>query len=342
MSNTKIWAITIMSLICAWFLTKAAGAFVPVIWAVFLAYLIHPLVLLAQTRLRLPKKVLAIIIVLVLLLALLIVLINIILPPVVNQTMTFVREFSGYSQRFLGQVDMLQGYLNGLGLDSRVTSSLDDALTQFSALVSSFIMGFVSAVFGFVLRLTDVIIITILVFCFLLDGPAMAQQVLCIMPERLREATNNVFQGVDKVIWGYMRNLVAYSIAFGLVSGFLYVLLGLPFAGLLGVIAGVLNMIPFIGSIISGFVAFLIALLYFPINKALLTLFALMAINLIMGNILYPMIQAKTLRIHPVVVITSLLVCSYLWGPAGMFVAVPLVGLVHLVMKELLHVIKGL
>jgi predicted PurR-regulated permease PerM len=162
------------------------------------------------------------------------------------------------------------------------------------------------------------------------------------MPVMLRDGVENVFDGVSGVIWGYMRNQVIISAIFGLASGVAYIALGLPYASLLGILAGVLNMIPYFGSIISGLVAILVAVFYFQMNKVLLTAFVIVVLNIILGNILTPKIQAKALGIHPVVVITALLVCNHLWGAVGMFVAVPLVGLGRLVMKELIQIIRAL
>jgi predicted PurR-regulated permease PerM len=101
-------------------------------------------------------------------------------------------------------------------------------------------------------------------------------------------------------------------------------------------------MIPYFGSIISGTIAFFVALLYFDFSKALLTLAIVLVLNVVLGNILTPFLQGRTLKIHPVLVIGALLVGNYLWGAIGMLIAVPLLGFARLFLNEMLRVINKL
>jgi len=342
MSNTKIWAISIIGIICIWFIAISTASLIPVIWAVFLAFFLHPLVLWIQKRLKLRRKIIAIFIVLVLIVALLIILINSVLPGIINQLMSFGREFTGYSIRFMRAVDDLRHYLVELGLDNRIISQVDDALSQMFTLLSDYIMSLVSLAFGYIFRLTDLIVTILALFYFLSDGPEMIGYFIEHMPGMIKEAVRNFVNGISGIIWGYMKNQVIISILTGVACGIAFVILGLPFAGLLGVMAAVLNMIPIFGSIISGVVAAFVAMFYFNISRALITALVVLGVNVILGNIITPMLQGRTLGMHPVVVIASLLVCNYLWGAAGMFVAVPLVGLARLFWREMSAVINKL
>lgn len=342
MSNTKIWAISIAGIICVWFLALSASALMPVVWAISLAFFLHPLVLLIQKWLKLKQKSIAISIVLVLILALLVFLINIILPPIINQMMSFGREFTGYSMRFMRAVDDLRHYLIELGLDSRITGQVDDALSQLFTILSDSIMSLVTLAVGYIFKVTDIVIMAILLFYFLSDGPGMVKFFIDHIPEMLKEAVKNFIDGISGIIWGYMKNQVILSVSIGLACGVAFVILRLPFAGLLGIIAGVLNMIPIFGSLISGVVAVFVAMFYFNLKKALITAVVILALNIIQGNIVAPMLQGRTLGIHPVVVIAALLISNFLWGGAGMLIAVPLAGLVRLLWREMANVINKL
>ena len=342
MSNTKIWAISILGLLCGWLIILSAPSVMPVVWAIFLAYFLHPLVLRIEKHLKIQKKILAVIVVLILILAVFIILINIILPRFINQMIVFARDFTGYGQQFMRLVDQLQTYLDGLGLDSRVSAQLDDILGQVFSVISNTMMGFVTTTVGLIFRFTDIVIISILLFYFLLDGPMMIRYAVDNAPATLCDGFGHIIEGLNGIIWGYMKNQVLISLITGLACLVAYLIFGLPFAVLLGILAAVLNMIPIFGSIISGVVASLVTLFYYDIYKALLIAAIVLVINMILGNIITPRLQAKTLSIHPVVVITALLVCSHLWGAVGMFVAVPLVGLGRLLLQELLCIIRNL
>ena len=342
MSNTKIWALSIIGLACCWVIVVSAPSLMPVVWSVFLAFFIHPIVLQIQSRLKLKQKTIAVAIAVVLILILLVVLLNNILPRFVGQIMVFAREFTAYSQRFTRAMDGLWLYLDGLGLDSRIISQIDDALSQFFILLGNFIRSIVSLLFGYIFRLTDIVIITILLFYFLTDGPDMVLYLIASLPESLRGSARNFVDGINGIVWGYMKNQVIISVITGLASFVTFYVLGLPFSGLLGIICGFLNMIPYFGSILGGVMASVIALIYFSWNKALIVAVVVLGINMVLGNIVTPMLQGRTLGIHPVVVIIALLVCNHIWGAAGMLFAVPLVGLGRLFLREAMNVINRL
>ena len=152
MSNTKIWAISMVGLVCGWILFTAAPSFLPVLWAVFLAYFIHPIVLRIQKGLRLKKKTIAVVIALVLILLLLSVLLLFILPSMISQVMVFVREFTGYGRQFMLTVDELRLYLDGLGLDYRITAQVDDVMSQIFHLLSDIVWSIASQIVGYLFR----------------------------------------------------------------------------------------------------------------------------------------------------------------------------------------------
>ena len=317
----------------------------PVFVALSLAYFIFPLVKLVENKLLydMPRKrIISVALVMLLSVGIIIILAISIMPPLINQTMAFGREISTYSLRFFRLVDQLQVYLDGIGLDKRITGSLDDLLAQLFTAARNYAGGFATSALGVLSRSADIIIVIILVFYFLIDGQRMIAYIVDHSPDMLRDALMSVIDGVGRVVWGYMKNQVIISVIYGAATGIAFMILGIHFSGLLGLISGVLNMVPYFGSILSVLIAVLMAALYLSMERALLTAIVALIINVVLGNIITPRIQAKTLGIHPVVVITSLLVCNHLWGAIGMFIAVPLVGLGQLIMVELLKVIKKL
>ena len=342
MTNTKLWAISILAILCGWFLAVSGPSLTPVFIAICLTYFIHPLVAWTQRLLKLEKKIIAVMITMAMIIVVFVVLISISLPVLVAQVTRFAREFSGYSMRFIRLMDEIEGYFVGLGLDSRITSQLYDFLQQLVTLVGSFLMSFVTTAISSISRFTDFVIIVILLFYFLLDGPDMIHFLVGRTPANLRKSCENIIDGISSVIWGYMKNQLLISTIHGIGCYIAFLCIGLPFSGLLGILNGVLNMIPYFGSIIASIISVLVALFYLGTQSGVLTALAVFALNMILGNILTPKLQGKTLGIHPVLVITALLVFNYIWGATGMFVAVPLLGLAQLVLREVLGIIRQL
>jgi len=174
MSNTKIWVISIMGIICGWLLVVSAASLAPVFWSLSMAYFIFPLVLLLEKKLRI-RRIIAVALAMLVILGVFVVLFSSVLPLLINQMMVFAREISAYSLRFVRLVDQLQAYLDGLGLDSRVSGSLDDVLGQVLTMIGNAAREFVSSVLGVVSRAADIVIVIILLFYFLLDGQRMTE-----------------------------------------------------------------------------------------------------------------------------------------------------------------------
>ena len=338
MSNTKIWAISIIFIICGGGLYLVAPSITPLFFAMFLAYIIHPMVEKIQKRLNLRHKFIAVLIAILLIATLIGVMINSIFHVLANQATIFVREFS----YIVVQAEHLLDMTESIGIDSFIAPYLEEMLKQLLAALSNFVVIFITSILGFILKFTDVVIILILLFLFLLDGPKLVEKTIDFMPEILKEAASNFFKGIHDIVWGYLKTMVVISIFFGLAFGIILYIVGIPFSGLLGVLGGVLNMIPFIGSIMSGAIAVIIAFLYHDVYRALISVALIIALNIVQGTIIAPLVLANKLSIHPILVISSLLVCNYIWGIMGMFIAVPVLCLARLFMYETIGVIRKL
>jgi len=341
MSNTKIWAITIICIICGVGFYLVAPSITPLFVAMFLAYIIHPLVIWIQKRLKLRHKFIAVILAILSIGTALGIMINSIFQMVGQQATAFVAEFNhlaAQAEQMLEGLDISQM----IGVNDWLAPHLEEMLSQILTVLSNFVVNFITSILGFILGFTDIVIILILLFLFLLDGPKLAENTIARMPDTLREAASNFFAGIHDIVWGYLKTMVVISVCFGVVFGLILFFLGIPFAGLLGILGAVLNMIPFIGSIIGGAIAVIIAFLYYDIYRALLSLALIIALNGVQGGVISPLVLANKLSIHPIWVIASLLVCNYIWGILGMFIAVPVLGLARLLMREILGVIRKL
>jgi len=338
MSNTKIWAITLICILCGLGLYLAAPSIVPLFFAMFLAYIIHPLVILIQKRLNLRNKIISVTITLVFILTVLGVIISGISNMVIQQAMIFVDAFGHLAL----QAEQLLDIPESIVAHGLVSLHLEEILRQLLVMLDTFIVNFITSVLGIIFRVTDVVIVLILLFLFLWDGPKIVENIINNMPEVLKEAASNFFLGIDGIVWGYLKTMVIISVCFGTAFGIILFFLGIPFSGVLGVLGAVLNMIPYIGSIISGAIAVIIALLYHDAYRALFSVILIIALNVVQGSIIAPLVFANKLRMHPILIITSLLVCNYLMGIWGLFIAVPILGLARLLMKEVFNVIRKL
>jgi predicted PurR-regulated permease PerM len=134
----------------------------------------------------------------------------------------------------------------------------------------------------------------------------------------------------------YLSTKFLISLATGLIVGVGLQLAGLEFAVFWGLIQFILNFIPVLGSLVAGVFASLFALLQFWPAPAPISLVALIMLgaNQLIGNVLEPKILGDNLGLSPLAVLLSLTIWGYLWGFAGMILAVPMTVVVKIVCEN--------
>lgn len=339
MSNTKLWAISLFLLAVGWILFKSASALKPVLIAIILAYLLNPIVIYFQKRFKINKN-LAIALVLAALIIIVVIVGNLLVPPVINQATLFIKEFQTYGANFESIIDQAEDFLINRGVPVEVLAKVDQALIQLYEMIANFLITLISSLLGYIFKAIDGIIIAVLVCYFLASGKEMVTSMVDHTPAKLRKPVNRLLEGTHNVVWTYIKTQLIIALILGAVSTLIFMLIGLRFSFLLGIIAGILNLIPYFGSITAGVVAVLVALLTSGVKSAIITTIAVVVIQQLEGNFITPRLQAKSSGLHPVWIIVALLICNDFWGTIGMFVAVPVAGLVKLLLGESVQLIR--
>lgn len=341
MSNTKLWAITIFGAAVGWVFIKIAPALQPALIAIVFAYLLSPAVEFLREKLRI-KKWLAILILLTVLITILVLLGNLLAPPVIKQTKDFINEFDNLTKSSNQFIEDIFAYLQDMGLSSTLLEQLEQYYGMLVEWLSGVLVMTLTAMLGFIFKLVDMFLILIMTIYFLASGKQMVESIVDNTPEMLRPSVLNLISGTNKVIWNYVRTQAVIALIVGILSTIVYLLIGIRFPILLGFLAGILNFIPYFGSITAAAIATLIALLTEGTTFALITLAAVVVVQQLEGNLITPRLQGKSTGLNPVVILILILVGNYLWGTIGMFIAVPVFGLGRLAFTEALKLIKAI
>jgi len=148
--------------------------------------------------------------------------------------------------------------------------------------------------------------------------------------QRVREVLGDMYGAVQRWFLGQLTSMS--------VIGFLFTVsmfaIGIPFALLLGIFAGVISFVPYIGPLISVIPPVLLALTGNPID-ALWVLLAYAIIQAIEGNLVQPLVMSRAISLHPAALVFALLIMGTLFGFVGVFLAVPLVAVLHVLLREL-------
>jgi predicted PurR-regulated permease PerM len=162
---------------------------------------------------------------------------------------------------------------------------------------------------------------------FFLLGRTQLRHVMVIFFEnrdaRLRML--RILNDIESNLTKYLSVVAVINFVVGLAAALIAVLVGLPNAAAWGVLAFILNFIPYIGALIMQVVLFLVGVIVFPtLGQALIAPLLYLAFTTLEGHFITPSIMGKRLFLNPLTVFIALIFWTWLWGPMGAFLAVPI------------------
>jgi len=300
----------------------------PFFIAFFLAYLLDPPIDALEKR-KIPRMV-GIVSFLILLVFLLVLLVFILYPIIKLQLDNLIEHIPDYIKTIREWIEPLIGSIvrqnperTRLVLEE-VLKRLGDIPTQILTGIANFFWGSLSSLFNLIILLLNLLIIPVATVYFLKDIDKIKGGLQAYIPLGLRDQVIGVFKEIDEVLSGFIRGqlLVALILA-GLYSLGL-TLCQVPMGLLIGVIAGIMAIIPYLGLIIGLVPALLLTFLQYRTWEPLLLVLAVFAIvQVLEGTIITPRIVGKKIGLHPVVVMIVILLGDKLFGFFGILLAVP-------------------
>ena len=191
---------------------------------------------------------------------------------------------------------------------------------------------------------TTGVIILFLTFFLLNSGRQMKKAFIQIVPNRFFEVALVLIQGLDRQLGGYLRSRLIQTVIISIIAAIGYWILGLRFALLIGIIAGLANLIPYIGPFLGAIPAIIVVFLdsRFGLGWSLLAVIALTLVIQIVDNaIITPLIIGKSVELGPVTTIVVVLLGEQLLGLMGLLMAVPIAAMCKLIIEEVWTEFKG-
>lgn len=212
---------------------------------------------------------------------------------------------------------------------SKILESVSAELVNYGAKVVS-----LSGVMSMVSLLIFLVLMPVLVFFFLKDKRRLMAWTRAHMPKE-RGLVSKVWNEVDLQIGNYVRGKVLEIFIVWIVTYIVFGLLGMPYAMLLSMLVGVSVIIPYIGAAVVTIPVALVALIYFGGFTAAFwwVIVAYAIIQILDGNVLVPILFSEVVSLHPVAIITAILIFGGIWGFWGVFFAIPLATVVNAVLR---------
>lgn len=171
-------------------------------------------------------------------------------------------------------------------------------------------------------------------FLLLLSLPETARGFVALIPPASRDRVGPPLEEVRRIVAGYVRARLIVSAVVGIVATIGLAAVGMPFWLILGVIVGVANLVPMLGSWIGGVPVALVALLTKPPSFLLVVLLVVVFSHVIDGFVLSPIVLKETTDLHPVVVLLAVLLGADLLGFWGILAAIPIAGVVQFLLRQ--------
>jgi predicted PurR-regulated permease PerM len=310
---------------------RVRAAIVPFVLGIVLAFILEPAVRFFERR-HVPRLV-AILIVYAAVGLLAAVMLLELVPVFVRQLTILADTLPRLAAQVEGFLLEIQARYAQAGLPPQVRQILDDAVGRAETRLLSFIQTILSGLFGAVSTMLTLLLAPFLAFYLLRDRDVIRGWFVSAMPVSTRGDTLLAVAEVNQVVAGFIRGQLLVAVMVGVLVGLATYLIGLPFSAILGVIAGVTNIIPYFGPVIGGIPAVALALLDSP-GLAVKTVVALFLVQQIDNLFITPRLVGRGVGLHPLVVVFSLLAGAEIFGLVGVLAAVPVVALGRIILRH--------
>ncbi|MDN5598950.1 MAG: AI-2E family transporter [Brachybacterium sp.] len=205
------------------------------------------------------------------------------------------------------------------------TSMIDDAAQQVTNFVTSedFAASTLTGVSAATEFLTGVVLIVVLLFFFLKDGSSIWNFVLRWFRGETRAKLAESVDRASGVLGGYVRGTATVALVDAMLIGIGLVIVGVPLAVPLAVIVFIGAFIPVVGATVAGILAAAVTVVTTGPIEALIVVAIVIAVNQVEGNLLQPVVMARTLSLHPLIVLLALTIGTIVGGIFGAILAVP-------------------
>ncbi len=321
-------------------ITSLTHLFFMLVLSVFFAYLIEPLIQIIRRPFEeggvekyMPRP-LAIATAYLMVFSSIGIAIAILAPLVSEQVSQFSENVPGYTTSFQSTFKQLSTRFDRYRIPEAVQTQITEKAATIAGEAGTQITNFV---IGLVSYLPWLILVPILSFFFLKDANLFRVQLLRVFPSgNWRTRMESIIHDVNTTLAAYTRAQLISCVLIGTICTIGFYLLGVNYALLLGIVAGVLEFIPLIGPITIAIIAIVIASLESPWEALYVAIF-LAVLRILQDYVFYPRIVREGIHLHPLAIILSVLAGEQIAGIPGVFISIPVVALLTVLYRHVLE-----
>jgi predicted PurR-regulated permease PerM len=306
----------------------------PVILAFIAYYLMNPVVNLLE-RLHI-KRIWGILILILAIAGLITGIVLLVAPLIQRQVLDLINTFPDYvtqmAESFRKTIDhSFLGKYYDEGYDW-VTSNLDEITKK----VSDYLGGAVEGIRNVASTLTHVVIALItfpfVLFFLLKDSARFKQYCLHLLPPKYRNDADQILKNMDEQVGSYIRGQIIVATCIGALLYIGYLIIGLDYAIILAITAAITSVVPYLGPMIAISPAIIIAIVSGPFMLLKLAI-VWVAVQFLEGHFISPNIMGRTMKIHPLTIMFTLLIAGNLFGLFGVILGIPGYAIVKVIVQ---------
>jgi len=326
---TKLAHILVSIVILSYIAVIGKDVLAPLLFSLLFAVLLLPLSNFFERKLKMPRGIAAFVSILLLLLC-----ISVLMYILGSQLAGLARDWPLLEQNVSATVKQLQTWVEGtfhIDTDKQLTyvnTATSKALSSSANVIGATVMSVSSIV------LFDVFIL-IYTFFLLMYRRLLLRFIVSVFTERNATLVYEITNEVKYIIGKYVVGLFAEICIVILLSIGVYWALGVNYAILLGLITGIINVIPYVGIFTALLLSTLITFATGGTNQTLYVIIATIIIHLIDSNYIMPKVVGSKVRINPLVIILGVIVGEMMWGISGMFLSIPVIAVLKVIFDRI-------
>ena len=309
----------------------AIGTLVLLFLAIIVGEAIRPFVM-WMMRYRIPRPV-GVLLIYLTAFAVLGVLLWFLLNPLVQQIRVLSANVPGYITQLETWVTQIAQAVNAQGALQEALTSLSRSL---AGLLQSSAPTLISLPFtvvaGIFSSIISVVVVLTMALFWLLSSAKLKPFVVSLFPVGMQDQVTDVIAELGRTLGGYVQGTAIGMVLIGTLTSVGLFILGTPYALLLGVLAGLLELLPYIGPWVSGMAAVLVALIAVDPLKAIEVAILFVVIQQVEGSVMQPLVMSRAVHVDPLLVIVAVLIGIELMGIVGAILAVPTAAMIQVLM----------
>lgn len=336
-TKTVFWALIIAAFVGFVWLFQSILA--PFVLGLIIAYLLNPIVL-RVASLGLPRW-LAVLLILFAFLGLLVLGIAMLVPVLIREIVQMSDDLPGWITA--AQVSLIE-FANRLGLDidpAQIAGNLQGQAGQILKAGKGLLAGVMAGGVAVASFITFIFLMPIVAFYMMADWPRLTAKINELLPKSKAAVIHDLWNQIDRTLAGFIRGQLSVCVLLGIMYGLGLTLIGLRFGFLIGMTAGLLSIMPYVGSAIG--LVLSVGVAWFTTQDLGLVGMAVIVFvvgQIIEGNFLTPKLVGGNVGLHPLWIIFALMAGGALAGFVGLLVAVPVAAVIGVMIRFALQEYK--